>query len=79
MWVIARALGPAEVYDVTSFLSLHPGGGQLVVDAAAQDPKGLGEGHCLAVLLGLSLSSISFLALHFVKPGCYLPFRADAW
>ena len=27
----------SQVYDVTSFLSLHPGGGQLVVDAAAQD------------------------------------------
>ena len=25
-----------QVYDVTSFLALHPGGGQLVVDAAAQ-------------------------------------------
>ncbi|CAE7218118.1 fadB [Symbiodinium microadriaticum] len=32
-----------KVYDVTSFLSLHPGGGQLVVDAAAQDATSLFE------------------------------------
>eukprot|EP00435_Cladocopium_sp_Y103_P054702 s1039_g17.t2 len=32
-----------KVYDVTSFLSLHPGGGQLVVDAAAQDSTSLFE------------------------------------
>jgi len=32
-----------KVYDVTSFLALHPGGGQLVVDAAAQDSTSLFE------------------------------------
>ncbi|CAE7700635.1 fadB, partial [Symbiodinium pilosum] len=32
-----------KVYDVTSFLSLHPGGGQLVVDAAGQDATSLFE------------------------------------
>merc|ERR1711907_59826 len=26
-----------KVYDVTPFLDLHPGGGQLIMDAAAQD------------------------------------------
>ena len=40
---LARPSFPWQVYDVTSFLSLHPGGGQLVVDAAAQDSTSLFE------------------------------------
>eukprot|EP00933_Yihiella_yeosuensis_P005474 TRINITY_DN10998_c1_g2_i2.p1 TRINITY_DN10998_c1_g2~~TRINITY_DN10998_c1_g2_i2.p1 ORF type:complete len:429 (-),score=95.00 TRINITY_DN10998_c1_g2_i2:141-1394(-) len=32
-----------KVYDVTPFLNLHPGGGQLIVEAAAQDATSLFE------------------------------------